>query len=52
MLRLVTVCLPGKAFILYSGHPNVCTAIIIIIITIIIIIIIIIYLHSAYTFQF
>ena len=32
MLRLVTVCRPAKAFIFYSGHPDVCTAIIIIII--------------------
>ena len=31
MLRLVTVCRPAKAYIFYSGHPNVCTAIIIII---------------------
>ena len=30
MLRLVTVCLPAKAFIFYSGHPDVCTAITII----------------------
>ena len=30
MLRLVTVCRPAKAFIFYSGHPDVCTAIIII----------------------
>ena len=29
MLRLVTVCRPAKAFIFYSGHPDVCTAIII-----------------------
>ena len=28
MLRLVTVCHPAKAFIFYSGHPDVCTAII------------------------
>ena len=42
MLRLVTVCRPAKAFIFYSGHPDVCTAIIIIIIIIITIIIIII----------
>ena len=41
MLRLVTVCRPAKAFIFYSGHPDVCTAIIIIIIIIIIIVIII-----------
>ena len=32
MLRLVTVCRQAKAFIFYSGHPDVCTAIIIIII--------------------
>ena len=31
MLRLVTVCRPAKAFIFYSGHADVCTAIIIII---------------------
>ena len=31
MLRMVTVCRPAKAFIFYSGHPNVCTAIIIIV---------------------
>ena len=36
MLRLVTVYWPAKAFIFYSGHPDVCTAIIIIIIIIII----------------
>ena len=44
MLRLVTICLPAKAFIFYPGHPDICTAIItiIIIITILIIIIIII----------
>ena len=30
MLRLVTVCHPAKAFNFYSGHPDVCTAIIII----------------------
>ena len=42
MLRLVTVCRPAKAFIFYSGHPDVCTAIIMIISIIIIIIIIII----------
>ena len=30
MLRLVTVCHPAKAVIFYSGHPDVCTAIIII----------------------
>ena len=41
MLRLVTVCCPAKAFIFYSGHPDVCTAIIMIISIIIIIIIII-----------
>ena len=41
MLRLVTVCPLVKAFIFYSGHPDVCTAIIIVIIIIIIIIIII-----------
>ena len=41
MLRLVTVCRPAKAFIFYSGHPDVCTAIIMIISIIIIIIIII-----------
>ena len=35
MLRLVTVYWPAKAFIFYSGHPDVCTAIIIIIIIII-----------------
>ena len=29
MLQLVTVCRPYKAFIFYSGHPDVCTAIII-----------------------
>ena len=40
MLRLVTVCPLVKAFIFYSGHPDVCTAIIIVIIIIIIIIII------------
>ena len=40
MLQMVTVCRPAKAFIFYSGHPDVCTAIIIIIIMIIIIIII------------
>ena len=34
MLRLVTVYWPAKAFIFYSGHPDVCTAIIIIIIII------------------
>ena len=28
---LVTVCCPAKAFIFYSGHPDICTAIIIII---------------------
>ena len=39
MLRLVKVCRPAKAFIFYSGHPDVCTAIIITIIIIIIIII-------------
>ena len=42
MLRLVTVCHPTRAFIFYSGHPDVCTAIIIIIMIIIIIIMIII----------
>ena len=42
MLQLVTVYWPAKAFIFYSGHPDVCTAIIIIIIIIMIIIIIII----------
>ena len=53
MLRLVAICLPAKAFIFYSGHPDICTAITtIIMIIIIIIIIIIIYLYSAYTFQF
>ena len=31
MLRLVTVCRQAKAFIFYSGHPDVYTAIIIII---------------------
>ena len=36
------VCLPAKAFIFHSGHPDVCTAIIITIIIIIITIIIII----------
>ena len=41
MLWLVTVCCPAKAFIFYSGHPDVCTAIIMIISIIIIIIIII-----------
>ena len=35
MLWLVTVCRPAKAFIFYSGHPDVCTAIIIIMIMII-----------------
>ena len=30
MLLLVTVCRPAKAFVFYSGHPDVCTAIIII----------------------
>ena len=29
MLWLVTVCRPAKAFNFYSGHPDVCTAIII-----------------------
>ena len=29
---MVTVCRPAKAFIFYSGHPDVCTSIIIIII--------------------
>ena len=29
MLRLVTVCRPAKAFIFYSGHPDVCIAVII-----------------------
>ena len=33
MLRLVTVCRSAKAFNFYSGHPDVCAAIIIIIIT-------------------
>ena len=42
MLRLVTVCRPAGAFDFYSGHPDVCTAVIIIIIIIIIVIIIII----------
>ena len=42
MLQLVTVCHPSRAFIFYSGHPDVCTAIIIIIMIIIIIIMIII----------
>ena len=42
MLQLVTVCRLAKAFIFYSGHPDVCTAIIIIIINVIIIMIIII----------
>ena len=38
MLRLVTVCRPAKVFFyFYSGHPDVCSAIIIIIIIIIII---------------
>ena len=37
MLRLVKVCRPAKAFIFYSVHPDVCTAIIITIIIIIII---------------
>ena len=32
MLRMVTVCRPAEAFIFYSGHPDVCTAIIIMII--------------------
>ena len=32
MLRLVTVCRPAKASNFYSGHPDVCSAIIIIII--------------------
>ena len=36
MLRLVTVCRPAKAFNFYSGHPDVCAAIIIIIIKVII----------------
>ena len=31
MLRLVTVCRPAKVFYFYSGHPDVCSAIIIII---------------------
>ena len=35
MLLLVTVCCLAKALIFYSGHPDVCTAIIIIILTII-----------------
>ena len=30
MLQLVMVCHSAKAFIFYSGHPDVCTAIIII----------------------
>ena len=30
MLRLVTVCRPAKVFYFYSGHPDVCSAIIII----------------------
>ena len=30
MLQLVTVCRPAGAFDFYSGHPDVCTAIIII----------------------
>ena len=34
MLRLVTVCPPAKVFYFYSGHPDVCSAIIIIIILI------------------
>ena len=34
MLRLVTVCRPAKALIFYSGHADVCTAIIIIMIII------------------
>ena len=42
MLRLVMVCHPAKAFIFYSGRPDVCTAMIIIIIIIVIIIMIII----------
>ena len=42
MLQLVTVCRLAKAFIFYSGHPDVCTAIIIIIIINVIIIMIII----------
>ena len=42
MLQLVAVCRLAKAFIFYSGHPDVCTAIIIIIINVIIIMIIII----------
>ena len=29
MLRLVTVCRPAKVFFFYSGHPDVCSAIII-----------------------
>ena len=29
MLQLVMVCHSAKAFIFYSGHPDVCTAIII-----------------------
>ena len=37
MLRLVTVYRLAKAFIFYSGHLDVCTAIIIIIIIIIIV---------------
>ena len=42
ILWLVTVCCPAKAFIFYSGHPDVCTAIIMIMIIVIIIIIIMI----------
>ena len=34
------VCRPAKAFIFYSGYPDVCTAIIIIIIIIVIVIVI------------
>ena len=41
MLRLVMVCRPAKAFIFYSGRPDICTAMIIIIIIVIIIMIII-----------
>ena len=44
MLRLVTVYWPAKAFIFYSGHPDVCTAIIIIIIIIIILLLLLLLL--------
>ena len=37
MLRLVTVCRPAKAFIFYSGHPDVCIVIIMIIIIILLV---------------